>query len=101
MSESPVPRTSREINLALEKVRQILADLQSRVASGKIERKFIEQSLATFSKLIDEVSDERKKLVQVEQIAKLYNVTRLIASSLDLQTVLDQILPKDYERSTS
>jgi phosphoserine phosphatase RsbU/P len=92
MSESPAPRTSREINLALEKARQIVAELQSRVASGKIERKYIEQSLATFSRLIDEVADERKKLIQVEQIAKLYNVTRLIGSSLDLQTVLDHVM---------
>ncbi len=93
MSDTPQPaRTSREINLALEKARQIVAELQSRVAAGKIERKYIEQSLATFGKIIDEVADDRKKLVQVEQIAKLYNVTRLIASSLDLQTVLDHVM---------
>src|SRR2546428_11249511 len=94
MSESPQQpvRTSREINFALDKARNIVAELQSRVASGKIERKYIEQSLAAFSQLIDEVSEDRKKLVQVEQIAKLYNVTRLIGTSLDLQTVLDQVM---------
>jgi phosphoserine phosphatase RsbU/P len=94
MSESPQPstRSTREINIAIDKARQIVADLQGRIASGKIERKVIEQSLASFSQLIEQVSEDRKKLVQVEQIAKLYNVTRLIGTSLDLQTVLDQVM---------
>ncbi len=88
----PPQRSTREINLALEKARQTIADLRSRVESGKIERKYMEQSLAGFGQLIDELADERKKLVQVEQIAKLYNVTRLIGSSLELQTVLDKVM---------
>jgi phosphoserine phosphatase RsbU/P len=85
-------RSTREINLALEKARQAVAELRSRLESGKIERKQMEQSLATFAQMIDDMADERRKLVQVEQIAKLYNVTRLIGSSLDLQTVLDKVM---------
>jgi GAF domain-containing protein len=94
MSESPQQptRSTREINVALDKARQIVSELQGRIASGKIERRYIEESLASFSQLIEVVSDDRKKLVQVEQIAKLYNVTRLIGSSLDLQTVLDKVM---------
>ncbi len=92
-------RSTREVNAALDRGRQIVTELRTRVASGKIERKFFEQSLESFANLLDDLADERQKLIRYERIARLYNVSRLIGTSLDLQTCLDQVMDAIIELS--
>ena len=92
-------RSTREVNAAFDRGRQIVTELRTRVASGKIERKFFEQSLESFANLLDDLADERQKLIRYERIARLYNVSRLIGTSLDLQTCLDQVMDAIIELS--
>lgn len=92
-------RTSREINVEFERIRQSITELRSRVETGKIERKFFNQSLDAFQQFLDELVDERQKMLGYERIAKLYNVSRAIGSSLDLQTCLDQVMDAIIELS--
>src|SRR5215510_16066483 len=92
-------RTSREINATFDRVRQTVNELRSRVETGKIERKVFNQSLDLLLQFIDELADERQRMVGFERIAKLYNVSRAIGSSLDLQTCLDQVMDAIIELS--
>jgi GAF domain-containing protein len=85
-------RSTREINVALEKGHQAITELRKRVEAGELERGYLDQSLSEFRQLIEELIDERQKVVQYERAAKLYNVTRLINSSLELQTVLERVM---------
>jgi phosphoserine phosphatase RsbU/P len=89
---NPSSRSTREINHALEQQNQAIRDLKNRIASGRIETKFLQQSVGNFERLVGELLDERQKIVQYERAAKLYTVTRLMNASLELQTVLDQVM---------
>jgi transcriptional regulator with GAF, ATPase, and Fis domain len=94
-------RSTREINLALEKQRQAITELRQRVESGKLERGYLEQSLSDFRLLIEDLIEERQKVVQYERTAKLYSVTRLINSSLELQTVLERVMDAVIELTSA
>jgi transcriptional regulator with GAF, ATPase, and Fis domain len=85
-------RSTRDLSLALDKTRQLLRDLQYRLETGRLEVKYLADSLKTMSDLLADLNNERATIIQNERIARLYNVSRLIGSSLDLQTVLDQVM---------
>lgn len=85
-------RSTRDLTQALTKSRQLARDLQYRLESKRLEVKYLDESLKTLSGLLDDLSGERATIVQNERIARLYNVSRLIGSSLDLQTVLEQVM---------
>ncbi len=85
-------RTGQELDMALLSGRQTLQLLRSQAQAGKIDLNYLEQRLGAVEKLMSEVMDDRKASVQQERLAKLYEVSRVIGSSLDLQTVLDQVM---------
>jgi len=85
-------RTTRDLSLAVDKTRQLLRDLQYRLETGRLEVKYLADGLKTLSDLLTDLNAERATIVQNERIARLYSVSRLIGSSLDLQTVLDQVM---------
>src|SRR5215813_930048 len=87
-----IRRTSRELDMAISNTRQTLALLRSQAQGGKVDPGYLDQRLQSIEGLMDELADERKQTVQVERLAKLYEVSRVIGSSLDLQTVLDQVM---------
>jgi len=92
MTDATPRRTGRELDMALVSARQTLDVLRSQVQAGRVELKFFDDRLASISKLFDEVTEDRKQVGQQERLAKLYEVSRVIGSSLDLQTVLDQVM---------
>ena len=94
MAEAPnrPARSTRDLTLAVDRTRQLLRDLQYRLETGRLEVKYLGESLKTLSDLLTDLNNERAQIVQHERIARLYNVSRLIGSSLDLQTVLDQVI---------
>ncbi len=85
-------RSTRDLSQALDRTRQLLKDLQYRTETNRLERNYLESSLKTLADMFTDLADERPKIVQSERIARLYNVSRLIGSSLELQTVLDQVM---------
>src|SRR4051812_25846956 len=91
MTEVP-HRTGAELDMALSSARQTLTLLRSQAQAGKVDFPYLEQRLGYLEGLMGEVTEQRKAVVQQERLAKLYEVSRAIGSSLDLQTVLDQVM---------
>ncbi|MEP7288802.1 MAG: GAF domain-containing protein [Chloroflexota bacterium] len=91
MSEAP-HRTGPELDTALTSARQTLTLLRSQAQSGKMDLAHLEKRLGAVEQVMAEVSEQRKASMQQERLAKLYEVSRVIGSSLDLQTVLDQVM---------
>jgi signal transduction histidine kinase len=88
-----VPRQpTKNLDLDLNNARQTVSLLRSQVQSGKIDPNFMNQRLGALEQLMAELSEARKQTVQQERFVKLYEVSRAIGSSLDLQTVLDQVM---------
>ncbi|MCC7446912.1 MAG: GAF domain-containing protein [Anaerolineae bacterium] len=85
-------RTTRDLTLGVDKARQLVRDLLYRLETNRLEVRYLGDGLKTLTDLLTDLSTERPKIVQNERIARLYNVSRLIGSSLDLQTVLNQVM---------
>src|SRR5258707_2328430 len=85
-------RTGQELDMALSGARQTLGLLRSQAQAGKFDPAFVAQRLASIEQLMEELSEERKATVQQERLAKLYEVSRVIGSSLDLEACLDQVM---------
>ncbi len=85
-------RTARELDTALTNIKQTISLLRSQAQAGRLDPAYVDQRLSAVERVVDEVSEERKHTVQQERLAKLYEVSRVIGSSLDLQTVLDQVM---------
>ncbi len=85
-------RSARELDSALNSARQTLALLRGQVQTGRIESAFMIQRMAAVEQVLAELEEDRKQSVQQGQFAKLYEVSRVIGSSLDLQTVLNQVM---------
>src|SRR5215216_133860 len=86
------PRTSRELDLALANARQTISLLRTQAQTGKIDTSFLAQRLGSVDQVMGELIEYRQQSIQQERLAKLYDVSRLIGSSLDLQTVLDEVM---------
>src|SRR5258708_11582978 len=85
-------RTGNELDMALTSARQTLTLLRSQAQAGKMDLHYLDQRLGAVEKLMNEVSEDRKVSVQQERLGKLYEVSRVIGSAIDLQTVLDQVM---------
>src|SRR5579859_3065480 len=85
-------RTGSELDQALTSARQTMTLLRSQAQSGRMDLAFLEKRLGAIEVLMGELSEDRKAIGQQERYGKLYEVSRVIGSSLDLQTVLDQVM---------
>jgi signal transduction histidine kinase len=92
-------RSARELGTAVSQARQTLALLRGQVEMGRIEQAFMMQRLASVEDLMAELEEQQKESVQQGQYVKLYEVSRVIGSSLDLQTVLNQVMDAIIELS--
>ncbi len=91
MTEEP-RRNTRELDMAVSNARQTMALLRDQAKSGQIDAAYFAQRLSAMEQLLAELDAERQQAGQQERYAKLYEVSRVIGSSLDLQTVLDQVM---------
>ncbi len=96
MSDNPSPtrprRTARELEMALSSARQNVSLLISQARANRIEPGYLADRLHSLGELLEELAEERKDAGQQQSLGALYEVSRLIGSSLDLQTVLDQVM---------
>jgi signal transduction histidine kinase/PAS domain-containing protein len=76
----------------LASARHTLELLNGQVRSGHIEDDFMMRQFRKLSDLLERVQDERKAQQSAERFETLYEVTRILGTSLDLQTVLDQVM---------
>jgi signal transduction histidine kinase len=88
-----VPRRSgQDLDIAITSARQTLTLLRSQAQGQRVDFDYLEKRLGAVETLLGEISEQRKATVQQEKLVKLYEVSRVIGSSLDLQTVLDQVM---------
>lgn len=66
--------------------------LKTQVQIGRIDPAFLEKQLDKLNDLLGRMDQEHKLRKQQERFELLYNVSRLLGSSLDLQQVLNQVM---------
>ncbi|NWF69787.1 MAG: GAF domain-containing protein [Chloroflexi bacterium] len=66
--------------------------LRSQIKSGTVDGKFLTKQVDNLVALFERLEVERKQRKNAARFEALYNVSRVIGSSLDLQTVLNQVM---------
>ncbi|MBN1964731.1 MAG: GAF domain-containing protein, partial [Anaerolineae bacterium] len=89
---TPPRRSSRDIDRAMISAQQNLALLLSQARANRVDAEYLAGRLEALTQLFDDLVEERQVVGQSQRLAALYDVSRLIGSSLDLQTVLDQVM---------
>jgi GAF domain-containing protein len=84
--------SSRELDRNLTTALESLKRLVTYVEADQADKTFLLQRLNSVYQAVEELAAGAKEMEHNEQVAKLYTVSRLIGSSLDLQTVLDQVM---------
>jgi signal transduction histidine kinase len=73
-------------------IRQSLSLLRTQLQGGRVDANFVERQLEKLSDLVNRMETEHRQLNQNRRFEALYNVSRLLGSSLDLQVVLNQVM---------
>lgn len=73
-------------------VRQNLSLIRSQLQAGQIDGAFLTRQIEKLSEMMEKVDEDQKQRRKEGRFEALYNVSRLLGSSLDLQTVLDQVM---------
>lgn len=73
-------------------MRHRLNVLRAQVQNGKIDSDFLEKNLTQMNDLLERLDLEHRQLKRQRQLEALYNVSRLLSSSLELETVLNQVM---------
>lgn len=92
MSNEKTKRTGQEIELAIASAQQNLTLLRSQLRVGRIDARFFDERLQALSDLLSDIKSDRQSSAQQKRIASLYEVSKVIGSSLNLQEVLDQVM---------
>lgn len=66
--------------------------LRSQAESGRIDQQFLVRQLTKMERLLDRVEEQVAQNKQASRFEALYNVSRMLGASLDLQVVLDQAM---------
>ncbi len=83
---------ARELDMAIASARQNITLLISQARSGRIDPDYLVERLNSLNGLLEKLAEGRRASGDQQELAALYQVSRLIGSSLDLQTVLDQVM---------
>ena len=83
---------SNELGLNISHAKQNLSLLRRQLSTKRIDFNYFDQRLSSLEILLNQVEEERKDNREQERIAALYEVSKVIGSSLNLQTVLDQVM---------
>lgn len=85
-------RTGQELALSIAGAKQNITLLRSQIKNNRIDADYFDARLKAFAELLEDVEAERLGANQEKRVATLYEVSRAIGSSLNLQTVLDQVM---------
>lgn len=91
MSEA-IPTTARQVTDAIDKARQSVALLLQQAQAGALEPAHLVERLTALEGLLADLATTHQEDVHERQLAALYEVSRALGSSLDLQIVLDQVM---------
>ncbi len=89
-SDLATPKGVSERDLA--SLRQNVNLLRSQLQAGQIDGTFLSRQLDKLGELLEQVDEDQKRRKKEGRFEALYNVSRLLGSSLDLQTVLNQVM---------
>ncbi|HLV33641.1 MAG TPA: GAF domain-containing protein [Spirillospora sp.] len=92
MSMNPNTTTQAFSERELASLRQNVSMLRSQLKSGRIDLDFFNRQLEKFDDLLLKVQEDQRSRKKEGRFEALYNTSRLLGSSLDLQVVLDQIM---------
>lgn len=91
MSET-VSSTARQLTTAIENARQSVALLRQQAQTGVLEQAHLAERLTALEELLGQLATVHREKVHERELAALYEVSRALGSSLDLQIVLDQVM---------
>jgi signal transduction histidine kinase len=80
------------LHAALANARQTIDLLKSQLRAGMIDKDYWMARLDSLGGLLENLTQERASADQQRQLAALYEVSKLLGSSLDLQQVLSQTM---------
>jgi len=87
------PNSNNRVNeKEIANMRQNINLMRSQVQSGHIDAAFLTRQIDKLADLMGRVEEDQKQRKKEGRFEALYNVSRLLGSSLDLQTVLDQVM---------
>ena len=78
--------------MALTSARQNVSLLLSQARANRVDAAYLADRLDALAAVMEDVVEERRSAGEQQRLGALYDVSRLIGSSLDLQTVLDQVM---------
>jgi signal transduction histidine kinase len=90
MADSPL--SGKKIIAALANARQTIDLLRSQLQAGMAERDYWMDRLDDLGRLLETISQEHAASDERSRLAALYEVSKLIGSSLDLEEVLNQVM---------
>jgi signal transduction histidine kinase len=90
MADSPL--SGKKIVALLANARQTIDLLKSQLRAGMIEQDYWMERLDDLSRLMETVTQMHATSDEQSRLAALYDVSRLIGSSLDLEEVLNQVM---------
>jgi signal transduction histidine kinase len=79
-------------NPEIGSLRQNLNLIRSQVKAGRIDEAFLNRQIDKMNEILDRYAADQQQRKRAEQFEALYNVSRVLGSSLDLQVVLDQVM---------
>jgi PAS domain S-box-containing protein len=85
-------RHQQDVEYALQSAKQQVTLLRMQAAAGAVDADQLASWLEELEWLLKQLADERKQNKTQEQLATLYRVSRLLGSSLDQETVLEQVM---------
>jgi signal transduction histidine kinase len=80
------------IERALAEERQGLMLLRSQANAGKIDSDYLKRRLDKLETLLNQLATERQSAGSAARFVSLYEASRLLGSTLDQQTVLEQVM---------
>ncbi len=92
MADTSPTHTQQQVTAQLASARQLVALLQSQLKAGVVERDYWTARLEELSNLLEELAEERAASDQHRRMAALYEVSKVLGLSLDLTTVLNQVM---------
>lgn len=79
-------------DMEIANMRQNLNLITSQLKVGRVDNEFLTRQVEKLSNLLERMESERQQNRKIGRFEALYNVSRALGASLELQTVLDQVM---------
>ncbi|MFP4323398.1 MAG: GAF domain-containing protein, partial [Anaerolineales bacterium] len=89
--ETPL-QDAQALERSLTNARQNLVLLRSQVQAGQIDADFFLKRLENLETLLNHLADDRQSQADTKRFSRLYDVSQVIGSSLDLKEVLNRVM---------